>query len=314
MTEPLQIRFELDGLVAHEAHSLAATLFVPDGVGPRSVIVAVPGGTRSRGYYNLRVAGRTDFSFAEHMVALGHAVITVDHLGTGDSSCPRPAGLVGLELMAEALHLATLQIRAQLASGALLGRVAGDVGLVGLGSSMGGAVVTIQQAAYASFGAIVALGTLMLRGDAASSATGSNARTDVRAQITEGGEQGYVHLDPTRLRAGRYWQELAPDIVEADEACETVIPTRALRDLALPNLVACSAEKVTVPVFLGYGERDHSRHPRAEVAAFGASEDITMYIARRSAHYHHVAETRLSLWNRLSSWIDVQGQVLDRPR
>ena len=53
-----------------------------------AVLVCLPGGTYSREYWDLNVPGRGGYSFAEFATERGYSVVTVDPLGTGESSKP----------------------------------------------------------------------------------------------------------------------------------------------------------------------------------------------------------------------------------
>ena len=68
--------------------SVAADIFLPVDVPAAPVaLFCLPGGGMNRAYFNLRGAG--GFSFAAHLAARGFIVVTLDHLGVGDSSRPQ---------------------------------------------------------------------------------------------------------------------------------------------------------------------------------------------------------------------------------
>ena len=66
--------------------------------------------------------------------------------------------------------------------------------------------------------------------------------------------------------------------------------------------MAAEAAAVTVPVFVGVGERDVCPAPLAEPGAYRRSRDVSVFIVPRMAHMHNFACTREVLWNRLVSW------------
>ncbi|MGW0520395.1 alpha/beta hydrolase [Crossiella sp. NPDC003009] len=78
-------------------------------VGPADTVhVAVPGGYYGRGYWQVRANGP---SYVDTMVGAGHAVLTVDRLGTGASSRPPSADLLGTA-HADSMHHVVQALRA----------------------------------------------------------------------------------------------------------------------------------------------------------------------------------------------------------
>ena len=83
--------------------------------------------------------------------------------------------------------------------------------------------------------------------------------------------------------------------------------TRATAIFAVPGggysrAIDAEAAAVSVPVFVGVGERDVCPDPRAEPRAYANSADITVHIVPRMAHMHNFAGTRELLWARLEHW------------
>lgn len=295
-----ELRIELADLGTPEPVQLATTIFTPADPGRRpTVVIAVPGGTRTRHNYDLRIPNRSGYSVAEHMVAAGSIFVAIDHLGVGESSRLADARQNGIELMARALHGAVCGVREHLMSESGGLTAEGGATFVGLGSSMGGAVITAQQALCHTYDAIATLGTPAR----AHRFDGQPPRSSFADNIESGSETGYLRLRPEKLRAGRYWHDVPRDVIAADEATATVVPRRALEEITDPNFVTSFAQHVDVPVFLAYGERDHSPDPRSEPGAFRRSNDITLHLVERSAHYHIVSENRALLWRRLEVWL-----------
>ena len=83
---PRPVRFDVSDVVGEQA-SLAATYYPAAGaVG--AVLVCLPGATYSREYWDLKIPGRSGYSFAEFATGNGYDVVTIDPLGTGESSKP----------------------------------------------------------------------------------------------------------------------------------------------------------------------------------------------------------------------------------
>jgi pimeloyl-ACP methyl ester carboxylesterase len=110
-----------------------------------------------------------------------------------------------------------------------------------------------------------------------------------------------------------FYEDVPADIVAADTAggypIRDVAPEFGSNTLPLcviamlsPGYVEREAADLTVPVFVGLGERDTAPDPRAEPSAYGASPDITLFICERMAHMHNFASTREVLWDRVAGW------------
>ena len=141
---------------------LAATLFASDDVDAQDVQVLIcwPGGSYGRDYWDVHVPGRTGYSFAEHMTAQGFIVITADPLGVGDSGRPEDGTLCTYEALADAAHGAVQVIRAALGDGTLVRNLppVASPKIIGVGHSIGGGLVAIQQARWGSYDGIAVLG------------------------------------------------------------------------------------------------------------------------------------------------------------
>jgi hypothetical protein len=94
-----------------------------------------------------------------------------------------------------------------------------------------------------------------------------------------------------------------PDVLAADDAGATRVPVGAAVAAVTPGAHRQAAGKVTVPVFLAFGEVDVATAPHTEVAAYTSSDDVRLLVLRGSAHCHNTATTRQILWDRLADWI-----------
>ena len=75
------------------------------------VVLAIPGGTYHRRYWDLQPPGRSGYSQAEWMADRGVVFVASDYLGGGDSSRPADGDFMTLEVAADAAHAAYQQIR-----------------------------------------------------------------------------------------------------------------------------------------------------------------------------------------------------------
>ena len=300
---------------------IVATAYLPppDRLTDRpTVVFAMPGGGYSRGYFDMEFPGHSGYSQAQHHVERGLIIVSIDHLGVGEST-PEVAGVVRIEDIAAANDHAVQEISQRLHRGeAVPGYPPIDVGpCVGMGQSMGGGVAVIMAGRHQTFDAVAVLGYSAIhtvlplprtehadyvknfeysRDDApdtfsveAASATipeflypffYEDVPADIVAADTEGGY-------PLRDTAPAFGSKSIPPCVVA---------------MLSPGYISTEAATLSVPVFIGLGERDTAPDPRREPSAYGKSTDITMFICDRMAHMHNFATTRTVLWDRIAHW------------
>jgi pimeloyl-ACP methyl ester carboxylesterase len=281
---------------------LAGTYFPPlyddqPGAG-RAVLICLPGGTYTRGYFDLDMPG---YSYARDAAERGFPVVSFDQLGTGESS--RPDRDLELSDQARAVDAALRRLPD------LIGR-AGP--FLAVGHSMGGYVAMVQQAAHRSYAGLAILGTtngavgpLGLPEDMVSAAATPEGRAALIEQIAGGMPDLYIEGDRSALQAWFHLADVPEDVVERDLASTlTVVPRRAAAASSVPFVTAAEAAQVDVPVFLAYGETDVSTDPRQEPAAFARSPAITLFVLPRSGHCHNMASSRQLLWDRLARWCE----------
>src|SRR4029453_11351874 len=128
--------------------TLAATVW-PSPSEPVAVLVCWPGGSYSRAYWDMHIAGRDGYSFADHMVARGFTVAAIDPLGVGGSTRPEDVDHVTLETMTDAAASAVRQLRDRLAPN--------DEPVFGIGHSLGGCLTLVEQARSGSYDAVANL-------------------------------------------------------------------------------------------------------------------------------------------------------------
>jgi hypothetical protein len=274
-----EVEFDVSEPVGETA-SISATVVSPSANVRNTAVIAVPGGTYSRWYWDADANRLPGYSFAEHLANSGHVVVAVDNVGTGASSVPH--GVVTPEQMAAALHRVAQLTRARLAEGSLapgLGAIP-DTELFGVGHSLGATFVAMQQGAHASYDRVGIWGMTAL----------APSGVDIAAQVAA----SVVNL---RLTAG------------ADQDAQFVrVPRAGLRVLGgasagAHGYIAEAAAAISVPVFLVFGEQDLSEDPRREPTAYSSCNDLTLFVLRGSAHCHNLAPTRRQLWDRTLRWL-----------
>ncbi len=148
MAFPAQpLRFDVSDVLGERA-SLAATYYPVRGAAATgAVLVCLPGGTYSREYWDLTIPGHRGYSFAEFATANGYAVVTIDPLGTGESS--KPVRDFDFSDIAATLECAVSALPA----------LTGDHGTpVAVAHSLGGYLAIVQQSLFSSYAGLAVLG------------------------------------------------------------------------------------------------------------------------------------------------------------
>ncbi len=301
--------------------SIAAWVFAPPSLPAHIspvILVCFPGGSFTKAYYHLEVPGYPPdaYSFARHMVKKGLIVVALDHLGVGESTWPPDGTALTPEVAAQANAAVTKQVRTRWSDGRLVGGGASqeEAVFVGVGHSMGAALLIAQQAEHGSFDALALLGhtnrelsLLELEKRLADSLgiqlDDKSTIATIFAKMYQISEQGYVRVDRDITRILFHAADVPDSVIKADDAVATHIPGRILQTLSDPDYKVPLAARVEVPVFLGNGDSDVSTDFHAEPTAFPLARDITLFQLAGSAHCHNFATTRVLLWDRLARWI-----------
>ncbi|MDE0271108.1 MAG: hypothetical protein OXH92_01090 [Bryobacterales bacterium] len=299
---------------------LATTVCLPDQ--PRSgkqpiLLFAFPGGGYSRHYFDLDLSHLpgcegASYSQADHHLASGIIVVTCDHLHVGESTKTRQPELITLDMLAAANAAMVDAVSSRLADGTLVEAAGPNAGLrcVGLGQSMGGAITIATQAAHGCFDAIAVL------------AHGVHGSVAVRPEDLDGlsatGRLAFSDKRPgTKLPSMRelwYAADVPQAIIDEDTKGgypvrqttpvygSLTIPPCALNFIA-PGFLASKAAKISVPVFIGYGDTDVLAEPDHEPAAYRSAASVEAAKFATMGHMHNFASTRQQLWDKLVAWM-----------
>jgi alpha-beta hydrolase superfamily lysophospholipase len=300
-------------------HEIAATVIAdPEQWPPRVAMFGFPGGGYSRAYFDLDIPGHAGYSQAEHHASRGWLVVTVDHLGVGQSSLP-DASRLSFEVCAAANDAAVRELVKRLVEGTLapdLDAVSDRPFVIGAGQSMGGCLSIVAQARHRTFDALAVLGFSAIHtalpmpdggwkgSDVARGRVGDFAASTAEMQAARAFHYGF-HLEdvPADIRAA----DVDTYPLRLDGAVPTwasaTMPDSAMSMLT-PGVVASEAAAIDVPVLTVGGERDVVADLHAEPAAYPACPDVTAVLLRGSAHMHNFAETRQWLWRRLHGWVE----------
>jgi len=304
--------------------AMAATVHLPDDrSGGRTVVFGYPGGGFGRRYYDIRTL--PGYSQAEYHVARGRIFVACDHLGVGDSSLPDTLALT-YENLAAANHIVATTVLSGLRRGTLVERV-GPIAVertVGLGQSMGGCLLTVQQGRHRTFDGVGFLGwsgihTNFPAPDGSRLTYPMPPRgTDLRPVADQ--ILGNVAPDEAHFRYCFHWPDEDPALLEADLASyrpfaglvrgdertpwgSSTVPACAVT-MMTEGSVAAEAASIEVPVLAASGEVDVVPDPWLEPTAYRSSHDVSVVVVPRMAHMHNFAHTREQLWHRIESFIE----------
>jgi pimeloyl-ACP methyl ester carboxylesterase len=303
---------------------LALSVYVPGSVPALpAVMFCAHGATYSRRYWTFEATGDDSYSYANFMAADGKIVVAWDALGAGESVTQEDPWRITSAEVAQAAHFMVEEITRRLRDGTLSPSLPklSAVRKIGVGHSLGGMTVARQQGRHGSYDAVAVLGwTNMERGPspyirAHEMALEQALEGLVAGRNAEEAEAMLFELRglPTLTDFGEYrrsqrdffyWPDVPEAVMTADAAQGR--PRRGAMWVVsrIPGIVREDTAKITVPVFLGYGERDISADPSCEPSFYKASNDVMLHVLSRSAHCHNFASTRVEQWRRISWWTD----------
>lgn len=301
-----------------ERAMLSATIVAdPEALPERPVVIlAIPGGTYHRRYWDLQPPGRDGYSKAAYLAERGIIFIATDYFGGGDSSRPADGDFIGLEVQADVAHEVYQQVRERISDGTLIDGIPALPGAVvaGIGQSLGGFITMIQQGKYADYPGIGIFGAspLVISGirenpDWEAMSAADRRQWIIKENARQSGlaELPMYHGAPREgHRAIFHVADVPDDLFAYDEdQCHTLIPRMSGIDGMTPGLARPFADRISQPVFLAFGATDVSADPRREPAGYPASSDITLVVIPEMAHMHNFADTRRQLWDRFYAWL-----------
>ncbi|MAU53288.1 MAG: hypothetical protein CMN17_13200 [Roseovarius sp.] len=273
------------------AQTIRGWLFLPRKQHASHIFVCLAGGSYSKFYYHSRFEGYERYSFAEYMATEGYAVLALDHLGMGNSDKPENVSLLDRHCLATFNHHAVQEVLKNLSGGLYGAPIAPRP--VGIGHSMGGMLLIDQQANFDTFEKIAVLGW-----------TNKGVGFDTQALKELAKSPGYLPTDRKQMRPIFHLEDVPVEVIEADDDQASLTPSPVAVDALQPGIVAREAEKISVPVFLCFGERDISPDPNGETPYYKNSPEVSLVILEGSGHNHNFATTRESLWVHIAHWAD----------
>ncbi|UGQ11188.1 hypothetical protein LO772_31030 [Yinghuangia sp. ASG 101] len=287
-----------------------------------TVVLAIPGGTYHRRYWDLQPPGREDYSKAAWLARRGVVFVACDYLGGGDGTRPDDGDFMTLEVAADAAHAVHRFVREHLEKGELTDALPPlpDASYVGIGQSLGGFITMMQQGKFGDYAGIGIFGTspkIIANIPEHRRFEGISQEERRRLIMEDNAKSSGLSVLPAYHGAPRenfrgifHTLDVPDDLWAYDEAeCHTVISRVTGTDGMTPGLAAPFADRIDVPVFLAFGESDVSEDPRAEPTAYPRSPDATVVVVPKMAHMHNFADTRVRLWRRFADWLPVVAAV-----
>lgn len=279
------------------AGGIAIDLHLPD-IDPGALLFCLAGGGANRRYFDLGGPGDRDFSFAHRMTAQGFAVAAADIPGVGDSPPPPDADFTPRDAASQ-LAVAVAELRRDHLPG---------LPALGIGHSMGGMLIVLQQAHDPAFSGLALLG---------SNAGGLDwALTD--AERACAGDEAAIARDLAALTAARFGASFVPMQVQPGSggifAGEDAAATARLREARdrlfnaggmmsmIPGSFASEAAAITCPMLFIAGDKDIGIPVHRAPADFPGSSEIELLVLPGTGHNHFGFSTMPSLCNRVSGW------------
>ncbi|MFT4057171.1 MAG: hypothetical protein QM681_21890 [Novosphingobium sp.] len=325
------------------AAAIRATVMLPDpdALPDRPVLcIAVPSSSYARGYYTCALPGPGPGpgpapeagSQATFHAGRGWIFAALDWLGCDGSDTIDPEDL-GYAALTAAAHAAREEIALRLANGVLAPGYppVSPACVIGIGQSLGAALLIYQQARHRSFDGIAVLGFSAIHAHPATPPGGrpvtvawyprdarlEECREPLNAALLAEAGDAAAQAAWEALAWGFHYDDVPLDVVEQDLAHYEGIargddtaapsppwyasrtPQRAARSTLTPGIVASEAAAITVPVLVAMGERDLVPDPRAEPRAYHSTTSIDLFVCPRMGHVHNMAGTRALMWQRI---------------
>lgn len=311
-------RTELEIDVSEQLESREPIVMRGWAVGPAAaperspVLFCYAGGGCSTSYFDLQVEGLDGYSMADAFARRGAVVVAMDHPGIGASD--KVADLFALTpSLVAGCHAHVVQtVVDALSAGALrpLPPITSPF-VVGLGHSMGGLLVTAQQAHHGSFDSLILAGHSgmglpeVLTNDELT-VTGSDLKSTEEqicslARLRFAANSSVPRKQPAH---GTFFASDVPAAVRqafADQAVP-LLPSCGLTSM-IPDSARAERATIAVPIFLAFGDDDLVTDYAESLAQYRSVTDATLYVLGHSGHCHNQASGRHVLWARMLDWL-----------
>jgi hypothetical protein len=320
VSEPVRIEIDVTAVAPAGATVEVGDLFLPasvagsDGGGPVALVVCLPGGGMTRRWFDLPADLPGQWSLARHLAdEAGLAVLTLDHLGVGESPPPDdPYTLVPRVVAAVHDHVVRAAVEGLRAGSLVPGIGPVEVAtIVGCGHSMGAMIVVQQQARHRTYDGLALLGF-------GGAGLPEHLDDDERGYA---GDHDELELALPELVAARFGGALVASRREARArpAGAPITPgdllghaTGVLLTLGgLTSMIPGTSDRemaaVDVPVLAVVGENDIVREVERLPQLFSSTPELTELVVPGSGHNHVIAAERMVLFDELGRWASALG-------
>lgn len=271
---------------------------------PAALLFCLPGGGMNRRYFDLPAEG---MSFAKAMNAQGFIVVTVDHLGIGESARPKDGFAATSAVLAGANAAVFEEVTRRLRDGALHPslRPLARFTVIGVGHSMGAMLLALQQDARRDFDALMLLsfGTCGVPGvlsdeDRAALALPDRGLSKLpQLAAKRFGSLAYAHI-PNSAGSSEASKALA--------AAADVVPTVPASHSMMPGNIKEEIARLDAPLFLTAGDRDMVGPPLELPMQYAAATDITLLIIQKCGHHPFASPNTPRFMARAADWVRAQ--------
>ena len=284
------------------------------------VVFCLAGGGCSTGYFDLQVEGLDGYSMADAFVRRGAVVVAVDHPGIGASDEVADLFALTPSLVAACQARVVRSVVDAFSAGRLgpLPPITRPF-VAGLGHSMGGLLVTVQQAQHRSFDALVCAGhggmglPEVLTDDelavAGPDLRGLEGRISALARIRFAADTTVPRKQPAR---GCFFADDVPAAVQrafADQAVP-LLPSCGLTSM-IPDSAWAERASIDVPTFVAFGSDDLVTDYATSLPQYRSVTDAALYVLAGSGHCHNQASGRRLLWHRMLDWLESVSSSAD---
>jgi pimeloyl-ACP methyl ester carboxylesterase len=230
-------------------------LCLPSNDAPKSVQLLVPGSTSTHVYYDWPQEAER-YSYVDRALAAGHATLSVDRIGSGQSTRP-PSAQITLEVGADTLHQVITWLREGRGPGRTFDRV------VWVGNSLGSIYAWVEAARHQDVDAFVLTSmTHRLKPSFAPEVGSSYHPAPQDPKFADSGyDPGYLTTVPGSRPASFFHLPGAdPKVVELDERLKNTTSgvelNQAVGLINAPPADTAPSRRIKVPTLLVLGDHD----------------------------------------------------------
>lgn len=286
-------KIPVEGLGLDQPVHIALRCFSPVSA-PRALLYCLPGGACTGRYFDLDIPGDSSYSFAKTMADKGYLVVTVDHLGLGDST-----------QIDDGFEVTTSRIvKANANALAGLPKPWRQLPQICVGHSMGAMLGICQQAWYGGFNAMALLGFghcgmpdfLCGLGKELASTPAQALEKDVELAKAQFG-QGYFDLGMDAETRPSDSPAIRLALLNKQAPLLTVPGSLTL----IPNVIWDVSRQVVLPTFTAMGDGDICGEQSEQTnLVYGKSHSIVLKDTR---HNHFLFDSRHQLFIELDRWL-----------